>query len=86
MRCSRATCTTSLQHEEQPRKNPAAVKTVIHGLADLRYKNICRIAFKELNILTVIALYITEAIMYAVSTDQSRSPCYTLPELFTKKR
>ncbi|KAG8311282.1 hypothetical protein J6590_108592 [Homalodisca vitripennis] len=47
-------------------------KRAIRSLAGLNYQDSCRESFKELKILTVIALYIREIILYAVKTNQDR--------------
>lgn len=47
-------------------------KRAIRCLAGLNYQDSCREPFKELKILTVVALYIKEVILHAVATNQNR--------------
>lgn len=47
-------------------------KRAIRCLAGLNYQDSCRESFKELKILTVVALYIRETILHAVRSNQDR--------------
>lgn len=48
-------------------------KRAIRCLADLKYQESCRDAFKELKILTLTSLYIREAILHTITTNQTRN-------------
>ncbi|KAG8263295.1 hypothetical protein J6590_036746 [Homalodisca vitripennis] len=47
-------------------------KKAVRTLADLNALDSCRSAFKDLNILTVVSLFILEVICYAVSQNLTR--------------
>jgi len=47
-------------------------KKAIRCLAGLGYRDSCRTTFKELQILTVVALYISEVILHATSSNTTQ--------------